>query len=169
MDPLAIATTLRDAIHSLDRELVVPPPSTLEDVVDASVRQRRFQMALVLAFAIAALVLAGIGVYGVVSQSVAQRTKEIGIRLALGAQRPQLWMAVARYGLAPVIAGLAVGMAGALAVTRSIGGLLYGVTATDPVTYGAVMGVLLAAGLLACWIPARRASRIDPLEALRQE
>jgi putative ABC transport system permease protein len=169
MDPLAIAPALRSAIHGLDRELVVPRPVTLEDVVDASVRQRRFQMALVLAFATAALLLAAIGVYGVVSQSVTQRTKEIGIRLALGAQRGQLWITVARHGLTPVLAGLAVGIAVALAATRSIGGLLFGVPSTDPATYAAVIAVLLLAGLLACWIPARRATRLDPLEALRQE
>jgi putative ABC transport system permease protein len=169
MDPLAITPALRSAIHGLDRELVVPTPTTLEDVVDASVRQRRFQMSLVLAFALAALLLAAIGVYGVVSQSVTHRTKEIGIRLALGAPRPHVWMTIARYGLAPVIAGLLAGMGGALVLTRSLGGLLFGVAATDPATYGAVVGMLLLAGLLACWLPAGRATRIDPLEALRQE
>ena len=169
MDPLAIPSALRSAIHGLDPELVIPQPATLEDVVDASVRERRFKMSLVLAFALAALLLAAIGVYGVVSQSVTQRAKEIGIRLALGAPRPHLWMVVARYGLTPVVGGLIVGLAGALAATHSISGLLFGVPATDPATYAAVIVVLLTAGLLACWLPARRASRIDPLEALRQE
>ena len=157
MDPLAITLALRTAIHGLDRELVVPQPRTLNDVVDGSVRQRRFQMALVLAFAIAALLLAAIGVYGVVSQSVMQRTKEIGIRLALGAPRASLWVTIARHGLTPVIAGLAAGMAGAMVATRSIAGLLFGVPSTDPATYGAVAGVLLLAGLLACGC--RRAAR----------
>jgi putative ABC transport system permease protein len=169
MDPLTIAPALRVAIHGLDRELVVPRPITLADVVDASVRQRRFQMTLVLAFAVSALLLAAIGVYGVVSQSVAQRRKEIGIRLALGAPRPHLWIMIARHGLAPVIAGLVVGVAAAAVATRSIAGLLFGVPHTDLATYGTVMGVLLLSGLLACWIPARRAARIDPLEALRTE
>jgi len=168
-DPRAITPALRSVIHRLDSELAILEPRTLEDVVDASVRERRFQMALVLAFAISALLLAALGVYGVVSHSVAQRTREIGIRLALGAARPQLWMTVARHGLAPVIAGLFAGMGGALAATRSIGGLLVGVRPSDPATYAAVTGVLLAAGLLACWFPARRAVRIDPLEALRQD
>jgi putative ABC transport system permease protein len=169
MDPLAVAPSLREAIHGLDRELVVPRPTTLEDIVDASVRQRRFQMSLVLAFAIAALLLAAIGVYGVVSQSVTQRTKEIGIRLALGAPRMSLWMTIARHGLTPVIAGLAVGMAAAAIAARSIAGLLFGVPPTDPATYATVAAVLALSGLLACWLPARRASRIDPLEALREE
>jgi ABC-type antimicrobial peptide transport system permease subunit len=105
----------------------------------------------------------------VVSQSVMQRTKEIGIRLALGAPRRHLWMVIARHGLTPVIAGLFVGMGGALAATRSLGGLLFGVAATDPATYAVVTGVLLAAGVVACWLPARRAARTNPLEALRQE
>jgi putative ABC transport system permease protein len=169
MDPLAIAPALRTAIHGLDRELVVPQPLTLEDVVDASVRQRCFQMALVLAFATAALLLAAVGVYGVVSQSVMQRTKEIGIRLALGAPRASLWMTIARHGLPPVVAGLLVGLAVAVVATRSLAGLLFGVPPTDPATYGAVAEVLLLAALLACWLPARRAARIDPLEALRLE
>jgi predicted permease len=169
MDPSAIAPALRSAIHGLDPELVVPRPAALADIVDASVRQRRFQMALVLGFALSALLLAAVGVYGVVSQAVAQRTKELGIRLALGAPRAHLWMVIARHGLTPVAAGLLLGMGSALAATRPIGGLLFGVAATDAATYGAVAGVLLTAGVLACWIPARRASRIDPLEALRQE
>jgi putative ABC transport system permease protein len=168
IDPLAMASPLRTIIHGLDPELVVPRIVTLDDVVDASVRQRRFQMSLVLAFAISALLLAAIGVYGVVSQSVAQRTKELGIRLALGAPRPHLWLVVARYGLTPVAVGLAVGLAAALPVTRSLAGLLFGVQATDPATYAAVAAVLLAGAVAACWLPARRASRIDPLEALRE-
>jgi putative ABC transport system permease protein len=169
MDPLGIAPALRSTIRGLDPELVIPQAAALEDVVDDSVRQRRFQLSLVLAFALVALLLAAIGVYGVVSQSVMQRTKEIGIRLALGAPRRHLWMVIARHGLTPVIAGLFVGMGGALAATRSLGGLLFGVAATDPATYAVVTGVLLAAGVVACWLPARRAARTNPLEALRQE
>ncbi|HEX3748235.1 MAG TPA: ABC transporter permease [Bryobacteraceae bacterium] len=169
IDPLQIAPALRDAIHGLDRQLVVPRPVTLADIVDSSVRQRRFQMSLVMSFAIGALLLAAIGVYGVVSQSVMQRTKEIGIRLALGAPRTNLWMTIARTGLAPVIAGLAVGMAGAAVASRSIAGLLFGVLPIDPATYGAVIAALLLAGLLACWLPARRAAHLDPLVALREE
>jgi predicted permease len=167
--PLTLAPALRDAIHELDRELVVPRPITLVDVVDASVRQRRFQMSLVLAFAIAALLLAAIGVYGVVAQAVTQRTKEIGIRLALGAPKSHLWITTAQYGLTPVVAGLAVGIGASLLATRSMSGLLFGVPPSDPATYVAVSSVLLTSGLLACWLPARRAVRINPLEALRQE
>ena len=169
MDPLSIAPALHAAIHGLDAQLVIPQPRTLADVVDASVLERRFQMSLVLAFALAALLLAAIGVYGVVAQTVMQRTKEIGIRLALGAPRRRLWMVVARHGLTPVLAGLGVGMAAALGAARSMGGLLFGVGAADPVTYAAVAGVLFAAAALACWLPARRAALMDPLVALRQE
>lgn len=169
MDPLAAAPALRSAIHDLDPQLVIPRPQTLADIVDASVRQRRFQLSLVVAFALAALLLAAIGVYGVVSQSVAQRTKELGIRLALGAPRRHLWMVIARHGLTPAMAGLSVGMAAALVTSRSLGGLLFGVRTTDLATYSAVAAVLLTAAALACWFPSRRASRIDPLTALRQE
>ena len=169
MDPRSIGATLRAKVRALDSQLVVPPPRTLADIVDASVRQRRFQLSLVLGFAISALLLAAIGVYGVVSQSVTQRTKEIGIRLALGATKAHLWAVIARHGLGPLLIGLPVGLAGAMLAARSLANMLFGVRITDPVTYAAVSAVLLAAGLAACWIPARRAGRIDPLEALRQE
>jgi len=137
--------------------------------VDASVRQRRFQLSLVLGFAMAALLLAAIGVYGVVSQSVTQRTREIGIRLALGASRRHLWMVVAHRGMTPVAAGLALGIAAALAASHFLASLLFGVPQTDPATYVGVTAVLLAAASLACYLPARRATRVDPLVALRHD
>ena len=174
MDPLTLAPALRDAIHMLDRELVVPRPITLADVVDASVRQRRFQMSLVLAFAMAALLLAAIGVYGVVAQSVTHRTKEIGIRLALGAPKSHLlgnlpqavWADTGGGG------GWQLGSArrsGPRATSDAEWITLFGVPPSDPATYVAVSSVLLMSGLLACWLPASRAIRIDPMEALRQE
>jgi len=168
-DPASVAPSLRAAIHDLDPQLVVPQPRTLDGIVDASVRQRRFQLSLVLAFALSALLLAAIGVYGVVSQSVTERTREFGIRLALGAPRRHLWMVVARRGFTPVLAGLCAGMIAALAATRSIGGLLFGVPPTDPLTYLSAILVLAAAASLACYFPARRATRTDPLAALRSE
>jgi putative ABC transport system permease protein len=169
MDPMTIAGALRAAIRHMDAQLVVPRPLTLEEIVDASVRQRRFQLGLVLAFAICALLLAAIGVYGVVSQSVTQRSKEMGIRIALGAPRRHLWGVIARYGLSPVVAGLCAGLGAAAFASRWISGLLFGVPATDPLTYLAVAAALLGAASLACYFPARRATRVDPLAALRNE
>jgi putative ABC transport system permease protein len=169
MDPMTIAGALRAAIRRMDPQLVVPQPLTLAEIVDASVRQRRFQLGLVLAFAISALLLASIGVYGVVSQSVTQRSKEMGIRIALGVPRLHLWTVIARYGMTPVIAGLCAGLAAAALASRGIAGLLFGVPAIDPLTYLAVAATLLAAASLACYFPARRATRVDPLAALRNE
>jgi putative ABC transport system permease protein len=169
MDPMTIAGALRSAIRRMDPQLVVPQPRTLAEVVDASVRQRRFQLGLVLAFALSALLLAAIGVYGVVSQSVAQRSKEMGIRIALGAPRLHLWGVIARYGLSPVVAGLCAGLAAAALASRWISGLLFGVAAIDALTYVAVAAALLGTASLACYFPARRAARVDPLAALRNE
>jgi putative ABC transport system permease protein len=168
-DPRTVAPPVRATIHGLDPQLVIPQAQTLGEVVDASVRQRRFQLSLVLGFAAAALLLAAIGVYGVVSQSVTLRTREIGIRLALGASRGNLWRVVAQHGMTPVAVGLFVGIAAALAASKFLGSLLFGIPATDLATYAEVTGVLLGAACLACYLPARRAMRVDPLVALRHD
>ena len=167
--PAGLAGAIRREIRQLDPELPVPAFQTLAQLVDASVAQRRFQLDLVLLFAAAALALAALGVYGVVAQLVAQRTNEIGIRMALGARAADVRRMVLLEGLGPVAAGLAAGFAVALAGGRLVSGLLFGVRATDPMTFGAVAGVLLAAALAACLIPVRRATHIDPLQALRYE
>jgi putative ABC transport system permease protein len=167
MDPLTIASTVRAEIRRLDPTLVVPRFRTLDAIVDASLAPRRFQLTLVILFALVALLLAAIGVYGVVSQSVAQRTNEIGIRLALGASRPAVWLLVARHGFTPVLAGLCAGLAGAVAAARLVSGFLFGVRAIDPLTFTSVALVLLAAAAAACFVPALRATRLDPLIALR--
>jgi len=169
MDPAAIAGAVRGAIHSLDRDLPIPRFETVAELVDESVAQRRFQMDLVLLFAAAALLAAAIGVYGVISQTVAQRTNEIGIRMALGAPASSVWRMVLRQGLAPVVGGLIVGLAGSLAAGRLIAGLLYGVAGADPLVFAGVALVLLAAAAMACVLPALRATRVDPLVALRYE
>ncbi|HEV2444575.1 MAG TPA: FtsX-like permease family protein [Candidatus Sulfopaludibacter sp.] len=169
MDSLSIANAVRAEIRRLDPGLVVPRLQTLDAIVDASLAQRRFQLTLVLVFALAPLLLASIGVYGVVSQSVAQRTNEIGIRMALGAGRADVWKLVARHGLMPVLGGLCAGLAGAGATARLLSGFLFGVRAGDPATFGAVALVLLAAACAACGVPALRAARVDPLVALRYE
>jgi putative ABC transport system permease protein len=167
--PATLAGAIRHEIRRLDSELPVPAFQTLDRLVDDSVAQRRFQLDLVLLFALAALALAAVGVYGVVAQLVTQRTNEIGIRMALGARAADVRRMVLLEGLGPVAAGLAVGFAAALSAGRLVSGLLFGVRAADPLTFAAVAGVLLAAALAACLIPARRATRIDPLEALRYE
>jgi len=167
--PAGLAGAIRHEIRRLDPELPVPAFQTLEQLVDDSVAQRRFQLDLVLLFALAALVLAAVGVYGVVAQLVAQRTNEIGIRMALGARAGDVRRMVLLEGLGPVAAGLAAGFAAALFAGRLVSGLLFGVRTADPLTFSAVAGVLLASALAACLIPARRATRIDPLEALRYQ
>jgi len=169
MNPRSIANVLRAEIRRLDPGLVVPPVRTLDEIVDASVAQRRFQLTLVLLFGMTALLLAAIGVYGVVSHSVAQRTNEIGIRMALGATRADVWRLIARHGLGPVAAGLVAGLLGAAAVAQLVRGFLFGVSEMDPATFGAVAGVLLTSATIACCLPAQRATRVDPLVALRYE
>jgi putative ABC transport system permease protein len=169
IEPTAMAGAIRREIRRLDPEMPVPTFQSLDQLVDNSLAQRRFQLDLVLLFAVAALALAAIGVYGVVAQLVAQRTNEIGIRMALGARAANVRWMVLMEGLGPVAAGLAVGFVAALIAGRMVSGLLFGVRAADPLTFGSVAGVMLAAALAACLIPARRATRINPLEALRYE
>jgi predicted permease len=165
----AAAPMLRAAIHEVDSEVPVPAIRTMDELVDASVAQRRFQMKLVLLFAVAALLLASLGIYGVVSYSVGQRTSEMGIRMALGAQPARIRALVLRQGLSPVAAGLAAGVAGAFMLGRLLGNLLFGVRAGDPATIGGVVGLLIAVAAVATYIPARRATRVDPAIALRDE
>jgi len=169
MDPASIAAGARAAMHQLDPELPVPPFKKMQDIVSASVAERKFQLTLVLAFAGIALVLACLGIFGVVSYTVAQRRGEMGIRLALGATAGDLRTMVVRQGLAPVLIGLACGIAAALTMARVLEGLLFGVKATDPWTLLAVSAVLIGVAAAACYIPAMRASRADPLSALRYE
>lgn len=169
MDPRGIVSSVRATIQQVDADVPVPEMQTLAEVMSGSVAQRRFQMMLVMLFAAAALALAGFGIYGVVSYSVARRRTEMGIRMALGAgagglQRMVLWQAVR-----PVIAGLLVGIAAALAAGRILSGLLFQVSARDPLTIGAVALVLLAVSVAAALGPARRATQVDPIKALRFE
>jgi predicted permease len=169
MPPTAIAGGVRAVLHQLDPELPVPQFKTMQDIVSASVAERKFQLTLVLAFAGIALVLACLGIFGVVSYTVAQRRGEMGIRLALGATAGDLRTMVVRQGLAPVLIGLGFGIAGALAMGRVLQGLLFGVKATDPWTLAGVSAILIAVAAAACYIPAMRVSRADPLTALRYE
>ena len=169
MDPKQIVQTARAALWELDREIVIPRVHTLQEILSESVGQRRFQMLLVLLFAGAALALAAIGTYGVLSYAVARRTSEMGIRMALGAAQGEVLAMVLRQGMMPVLAGLAGGALVALAVGRYVESLLYQVSPRNPAAFVVSAAVLLMVSVAACLVPARRATRVNPVEALRFE
>jgi predicted permease len=169
LDPVATPVALREQVQSVNPELPVFGAQTLDEMVSASLSQRRFSMEMVGLFALTALLLAGLGIYGVISYIVSERTHEIGIRLALGAQRRNILRMVLRQGLTLAVAGAAVGFVCALLVSHLMADLLYGVRPTDPVTFAAVALLLIGVAALACYIPARRAIQVDPLVALRYE
>jgi putative ABC transport system permease protein len=167
--PEALTGLARQAVHSVDKDLVLTDVTTLGDIVYGSVKNERFRTTLLAGFAGAALLLAAVGIYGVLAYLVTQRTREIGIRMAMGARAGQLLAMVFRQGMAPVLAGLAIGLAGGLAVTNLLRTLLFGVQANDPAIYLASSGILGAVAMFACWLPALRATRVDPMSALRDE
>ena len=167
--PLAIVRDVQRQVWAIDKDQPVTRVETLEEVVSASVAQRRFQAALLLLFASVALALAVVGVYGLISYAVAQRTPEIGLRLALGAQRHNILGLTMARALGPILAGLAAGLAGALAASRLLTSLLFEVKPSDPATFALVAAMLGVVALGACLIPARRATRVDPMVALRYE
>jgi putative ABC transport system permease protein len=169
VEPLSLAQSVRAQIAALDRDQPVFNVRTMEQAVARSVAARRFSMILLSVFAVLALVLAAVGIYGVISYSVAQRTREVGIRMALGAQTTDVLKLVVRDGLKLVVIGVAVGLVGAFMLTRLMTTLLFGVTPTDVVTYATVALTLIGVALAACYIPARRATKVDPLVALRFE
>ncbi len=169
VEPTQLAPVVRHEIRSIDKTVLIYRVSTLESQLAAAVAQRRFQTWLLTLFSALALLLAAVGIYGLIHQSVALRTREIGTRLALGAQPRDVLRLVIGQGMSLALCGVGIGLLAALALTRVLAGLLFGVTATDPTTFIVVPLVLLLVALLACYLPARRAARVDPLVALRYE
>ncbi len=168
-DPMAFVPMARADIAWLDRDLPLAGVRTMDEVIGRSIAERRFTMLLLVSFAAVAMVLAAIGVYGVLAYLVSQRTQEIGVRLAIGATPGDVVRLFVREGAALTMVGVAGGLAGALLVTRALSTLLFGVTTTDPLTFAAVAGTLAIVALLACYLPARRAGRVDPMTALRMD
>jgi putative ABC transport system permease protein len=168
-DPIAFAPVARADLAALDRERPLAAVRTMDDVVGRSIAERRFTMLLLASFAAVAVLLAAIGVYGVLAYVVSQRTQEIGLRLAIGAAPDDVVRLFLREGVTLAIVGLAAGLAGALVAGRALDALLFGVTSTDPITYAGVAGALGFAALAASYLPARRAARVDPMMALRAD
>ena len=169
LDTSAIPVQVREQVQAIDSELPVFGARTLDETVTESLSARRFSMEMVGLFALTALLLAGMGIYGVISYIVSERTHEIGLRLALGAQTSSILQMVLRQGLRLALAGAAAGLVCALIVSQLMAGLLYGVKPADPLTFAAVAALFILVALLACYIPARRAIRVDPIVALRYE
>ncbi|HEX5412911.1 MAG TPA: FtsX-like permease family protein [Terriglobia bacterium] len=168
-NPLSLSRTVEAALRRAEPNLPIGQVRSMEEVLSQSIAFQRFLMMLMALFAALALVLAVIGLYGVISYSVTQRTHEIGIRRALGAERRDVLKMVVWQGLRLALTGVAIGIAGALALTRFLTSLLYGVKPTDPLTFIGVSLILIAVALAACYIPARRAAKVDPMVALRYE
>ena len=164
-----LLTSIRRVVQSHHSQNVVFGAQTLNEVLADSLARQRFSMILLNTFAVLALLLASIGLYGVISYLVSQRTHELGIRLALGAQRRDLLRLVVNHGMKMALGGVALGLFAALGLTRLLAGMLYGVSATDPLTFAGIAVLLIGVALLACYVPARRATKVDPMEALRCE
>ncbi|MGZ5553393.1 MAG: FtsX-like permease family protein, partial [Chthoniobacterales bacterium] len=169
MEPQSILPSLREAVEGLNKDLPLYETRTMEQYLARALAQPRLNMTLLIVFAAVAIILTAVGIYGVMAYSVAQRTQEIGIRMALGAQRVDVLRLIVGQGARLVVLAMILGIAAAFAMTKSIASLLYGVGATDLPTLISVAIVLALIALLACWLPARRASGIDPITALRTE
>jgi putative ABC transport system permease protein len=168
-DPRRMIETVRSEVALLDRDLPVADVTTLDEIASAAVARQRFTLVLVGFFAFSALALSSVGIYGVLSYLVAQRTQEIGVRMALGAQLNDVLKLVIRQGMTLALGGVAVGLAASFALMRLMEGLLFEVSPFDPLTLGLVAGLLMVVAFVACWLPARRATKVDPIVTLRYE
>jgi putative ABC transport system permease protein len=168
-DPLNVVSMVTDSIRDVDAEVPLLSIRTMDESVSASLSPQRFTMLLLAAFAGTALLLAAAGIYGVMAYLVTRRTREIGVRMALGAIAGDVLRLVIGQGMWTTIVGMAIGLGGSFALTRTMQSLLFGVSTTDPLTLVGVVALLAAVSFLACWIPARRATKVDPLVALRYE
>src|SRR5216117_613702 len=168
-DPVALAAAVTEVIHKADPNLPVTHVTTMDELLTDSISPRRFSAMLVGIFAMLAVVLAAVGIYGVMSYTVSQRTQEIGVRLALGAQTADVRGMILAQTIKLTVLGVAIGLAGAFAVARFLTSLLFGVGTHDPVTFLGVASLLVAVALAASYLPARRAMRVDPIVALRYE
>jgi putative ABC transport system permease protein len=168
-DPASFAGAVRKEVQAIDPDQPIAAVKTMSDWVDSAVAGPRYQTILLGLFALLAMVLAATGIYGVMSYSVTQRTHELGVRMALGARQFDVLKLVVRQGMILTIVGVALGLVGAFALTRVMATLLFGVTAKDPITFGVVSALLIVVAFVACFVPARRATKVDPLVALRYE
>jgi len=168
-DPLSLVASVRKQVLAIDPSQPIYNIHTMEEQIAGSMAQRRLNLVLLAVFAATALLLAAVGIYGVISYSVTQRVHEIGIRMALGAQGADVMRLVVKQGMTPVAVGIAAGVAGALALNRVMSNLLYNVSANDPLTFLAIALLLTVVALVACYVPARRATKVDPMIALRYE
>jgi putative ABC transport system permease protein len=169
IDPNSLAASIRQEVYAMDKDQAVTAMITMEELVSGALARPRFNMLLLGIFAALALLLAAVGVYGVMAYSVSQRTNEIGIRVALGAQEKEIMKLVVGQGIILALTGVAIGLLSSLALTRVMASLLFGVSATDPLTFLSISLVLAGVAFLACYIPARRALKVDPVVALRHE
>ncbi|MGH9936074.1 MAG: ABC transporter permease, partial [Blastocatellia bacterium] len=165
----ALLASIRRVVQSNSNQNVISRPRTMNEVIAGSLAQQRFSMTLLNAFAVVALLLASIGLYGVISYLVGQRTHELGVRIALGAGRKDVLRLVVNHGMKMALGGVAIGLVAALGLTRLLAEMLYGVSATDPATFAVITLLLAAVALLACSLPAWRATKVDPLVALRHD
>jgi ABC-type antimicrobial peptide transport system permease subunit len=167
--PLSLAASIRRIVSGLDKDVAVYDVKTLTDQIDESMAQERLTAALSSFFGLFALALAATGLYGVISYNVSRRTKEIGIRMALGAQRHQVLRSVLRESILLSLSGIAFGILAALIAARFVAALLYDIAPQNPIALGASAAIMLGVAVLACWLPANRASKVDPMVALRYE